>query len=335
MPTNYLLTAYGQPHALGYLATKDGQYPTNPVTIIGLLDTAVELGLAGVEIPITPHTGVSQPLPIAQLKEELIARNLAIVPDYMALVQADPVAFRQFLEDASFLGATVVRSLCSLLLCGDRRKLETPWDEVMQVVAVRLREALPIAEDLGLSIAVENHQDATSADLIRLYEMTGESSAYGICLDTGNPLAVGEGPVEFAQRIAPLIRHLHLKDYTIHFAETGYHLVRCPAGDGVVDFPKVLEIAQSNGFPLQPGIEGAAQPTRTIPLLEDGWWAGYPIEQACYLPEALRVLWAKGIPATQPYGSPWEHGADSATVLAYEWDELHRSVAYLKALNQR
>src|SRR5207237_1970735 len=102
-------------------------------------------------------------------------------------------------------------------------------------LAERLREVLPVAEELGLALAVENHQDATTEDLIRLYEMSGSSPAFGITLDTGNPLSVGEEPVEAAERLAPLVRHIHLKDYTIHFAPEGYRLVRCAAGDGCID----------------------------------------------------------------------------------------------------
>ncbi len=52
---------------------------------------------------------------------------------------------------------------------------------------------------------------------------------------------MGEDPVEAARASAPLIRHVHLKDYTIHFAPEGYRLVRCAAGDGVIDFPAILD----------------------------------------------------------------------------------------------
>src|SRR5207253_10391365 len=107
--------------------------------------------------------------------------------------------------------------------------------------------------------------------LIRLAEMSGNSPAFGVTLDTGNPLSVGEEPVEAARRLAPLIRHVHLKDYTIHFAPEGYRLVRCAAGAGVIDFLEILRIVRESAHDVIPGIEIAAQHTRTIPLLEEGW----------------------------------------------------------------
>lgn len=96
------------------------------------------------------------------------------------------------------------------LLCGDRRKIDGGWPTRLRGTGKRLLKVLPIAEELGLTIAIENHQDATADDLLKLWDLVGQSPAFGITLDTGNPLAVGEDPVEMCRRIAPLIRHVHL-----------------------------------------------------------------------------------------------------------------------------
>lgn len=328
------LTGYGLPHVMGYLKTRGGEGHPSPVSAIDLMDAAKELGLSGIEVPLTAAKGFPvEPLPVEVLRDALQERGLRLIPDYMALTSTDVPTFRAFLEKASALGATVVRSTLSSILCGDRRPLAGGWEPHLASIAQRLNEVLPIAEEYGISIAMENHQDATSDDLLRLAEMTGHHPGYGVCLDAGNPLAVGEGPVEFARRLAPLIRHVHLKDYTIHFSPDGYRLVRCAAGDGVVDFAEILRIVRANGHEMMPGIEIAAQPTRTIPLLEDGWWACYPEKQAGYLVEALRVLWAKGRPMDEPYSSAWERGEDSAAVSAEEWDIVRRSAAYFHRLS--
>jgi hypothetical protein len=108
--------------------------------------------------------------------------------------------------------------------------------------------------------------------------------------------------------------------------------VRCAAGDGVIDFPEILRIVRANGHDVLPGIEIAAQSTRTIPLLEDTWWDCYPERHPEYLVEALRVLWAKGRPQDASYGSAWERGEGSASVSAEEWDVVERSVAYFRDL---
>ena len=324
------LTAYGLPHVLGLLPTRDGQHHPTPLSLEGLMDTAHELGLQAIETPLSA-AAIAAP---EALRDALQARDLRLVPDFLTVLDVDVEEFQRFLQAANILGAKVVRMTLSHLLCGDRRAFEGGWDAHLVALAKRLNELLPYAADAGIAIAVENHQDATSHDLLRLAEMTDHHPAYGVTLDTGNPLAVGEGPIEFAERIAHLIRHVHLKDYTMHFAPEGYRLVRCATGDGVVDFPAILRIINSNGHDVLPGIEIAAQATRTILLLELDWWDHYPPVPATQLVPALQLLWAKGRPQDEPYSSAWERGEDSETVSAEEWDRVRRSVGYFRELPQ-
>lgn len=329
------LNAYGLPHLMGYLATVAGEKHPAPLGVVGLMDAAATLGIAGVDIPVLSYGG-RETLPKEALRDALTARNLRIVAEGMFLRGGEIVDWREYIETAAFVGAKTARAICSPLLCGDRRPVKESggWAAYRERVAGRLREILPIAEAHGIAFALENHQDSTSDDLLWLYETTGKSSAFGVCLDTGNPLAVGEGPVEFARRVAPLLRHLHLKDYTIHFCPEGYRLVRCAAGTGCVDFPTILEIArtQSGYDALLPGIEIAAQQTRTIALLEEWWRAEYPPEQSRFLPEALRVLWKHGRSMNEPYSSAWERGEDSAIVSAEEWRLAKESVKYFRKI---
>lgn len=328
MPIPYVLTAYGLPHVMGYLQTQSGVAHPAPLGVLGLMDAAQEMNLAGIEIPL----GKPGTPPVSEIADAAKERGLRVVPDWLTITGGTAADFEMFLADAQVLGATVVRATLSHVLCGDRRGVADGWPAYLETVAARLRELLPIAEQHGMAIALENHQDATSDDLLRLYEQTGNSPAFGVCLDAGNPLAVGEGCVEFARRVAPLIRHVHLKDYTMHFAPNGYRLVRCAAGTGVVDFSAILEIVRANGHDVLPGIEIAAQPTRTIPLLEDGWWACHTPEQSRYLPEALRTLWAQGKLQAEPYSSAWERGEDSEAISSEEWAVVRESVAYFRSL---
>jgi sugar phosphate isomerase/epimerase len=323
----YALTAYGFPHRMGYLATKDGEKHPAPMTAADVCRAAAEFGLSGVEFPLP-----ADPSNDAPLRDLLAEHGLRYIPDYMSVLATDAEATRTFLRRAAGFGVPVVRALLSTILCGNRASAPGGWDAYVEAVAARLREVLPLAEELGVCVAMENHQDANTDDLLRLHERVGYSAAYGVVLDTGNPLAVGEEPVEAARRLAPLIRHVHLKDYTIHFAPEGYRLVRCVAGSGVIDFPAILAAVRGNGHNVLPGIEIAAQQTRTIPVLHDAWWTTFPNPEIGQFVGALRVLWAKGRPADEPYSSAWERGEGSEAISAEEWDIVTRSVAYFRGL---
>ena len=229
----YVLTGYGLPHLMGYLPTKNGDFHANPLSPTQLLNSAQEMELAGIEIPLDRLAPVFDGK-VAEVKgdiDELIAglreRNMQIVADYGVIVDQSADHLRDYLRLAARTGVKVVRAMLSTLLCGDRRPMSGGWDSRLDATVARLQEVLPLAQDLGICIAVENHQDASTEDLLRLFDRVNCSSAFGITLDTGNPLSVGEEPVETARALAPIIRHIHLKDYTIHFAPEGYHLVRC------------------------------------------------------------------------------------------------------------
>jgi sugar phosphate isomerase/epimerase len=321
---------------MGYIPLKDGTANPRPLDPIALMDRAAALGLAGIEIPLTGRVPsfegrmVELPPLASDLGSELRKRNMLVVADSGVIVDTNAEDLRQYIRTAHRMGATVVRVTLSNVLCGDRRTCAEGWQNRLEASAARLREVLPVAQELGLAIAVENHQDATTDDLLRLFEMVGESAAFGVTLDTGNPLAMGEDPVEAARRLAHLIRHAHLKDYTIHFASEGYRLVRCAAGAGVIDFPTILAIVGANGHAVVPGIEVAAQATRTIPFLDRDWWNTYPQRDARDLLGPLRILWSKGRPADKPYSSAWERGACGEVVTAEEWALIERSVEYFR-----
>ena len=333
-----VLTAYGLPHSMGYLPTKQGIRRPKPLTVTDLMDLAQGLGLAGIEIPLLPlvpsFDGAQVEVAASHVDPgaEAARRGLTLIADYGALLDNDEQHVRDYLALAARSGVNVVRATLSHILCGDRRTLAGGWPDHFSALAARLNTVLPVAADLGICIAVENHQDATTEDLLELAERMGHSPAFGVTLDTGNPLAVGQDPVEAARSLAPIIRHVHLKDYTIHYAPEGYRLVRCAAGDGAIDFPAILEAVRANGHNVIPGIEVAAQATRTVPLLDPGWWDGYPPRDARGLVPALQVLWRKGRPAAEPYSSAWERGEDSEAVVAEELDVVRRSARYFHAL---
>ncbi len=322
---SYAVTAYGLPHAMGFLKTKAGDSPAKPVTIFDLMDWASLRGLSGVDIPLPAE------LSAEEVRAALESRNLKLVVECMALLSQSKEENLSAIRKAHAAGARVVRFCLSGVLEGKRKALPGGWLAHREALAIRMREILPFAEELGVSLAFENHQDADTSDFLYLYEKSEKSLAFGVCLDAGNPLAVGEDPVETAKTLAPLIRHVHLKDYTVHFAPEGYRLVRCVAGAGVVDFPEILKIVRSNGFAdLLPGIEIAAQATRTIPVLDASWWAELPPRDARTLLGPLGILWKQGIAENIPYASAWERGEDSKAVIAEEWDVLEKSVGYFQ-----
>jgi hypothetical protein len=213
---------------------------------------------------------------------------------------------------------------------GGRAALGPGWLELLEHARATLTREAQCAADAGLTIAIENHQDLGSEELVEIASSAG--SNVGIVLDTGNPLAVGEDPVAFARRVAPLVRHVHLKDYRAQPTDEGYRLVRCAVGNGCIPFEEIAAALAGTGTTLTASIEIGALDARHIRLFEPSWWEGYPARDARELAAAFGKMRRRQIATDDDFRTPWELDAPAADISAYELAQLNASVAYLRGL---
>ena len=117
---------------------------------------------------------------------------------------------------------------------------------------------------LGIAIAVRKSRQSTTR------RHHGRRHAF----------AVGEHPLAFAERILPILKHVHIKDYTVHPTSSGYRLKRCAIGDGVVNWPEIIALFDREVPHIQGCIELGASVARHIRLLEEDWWATFPSDRS-------------------------------------------------------
>lgn len=288
------------------------------------MDLAAGFGLSGVELSERLLHGHD----IEELRRYAAERGLIVTVDTGGF---DPEKLAPAIETAAAIGAATVRTLVGgAKIGGDRRPLAGRWGEFLEQVHTGLRTATGIAERAGVNLAVENHQDLASEELLWLCE-TIDSPRFGITLDTGNPLATAEEPLDFYRRVAPFVKNVHLKDYWTWLTEEGFRLVRCPLGQGLVDFPYLLDVLEKNAPQATMAIELAALEARHIRVLADDFWPDYPTRSPAQLAAALRVVHANARPVGD-WRTPYEHGEPPDAVAAYEDRQLEQSVAYIHTL---
>ncbi len=112
----------------------------------------------------------------------------------------------------------------------------------------------------------------------------------GVTFDVVNPLAVGEEPFAFARKLGAHIRNIHIKEYQIYPTPSGYKLVRCAIGEGVIDWKAMLALLGEIAPGARAQIELAALYARHIRLLEDDWWNGFPPRDVREVVPTLRLL---------------------------------------------
>ena len=243
----------------------------------------------------------------------------------------DIAPLRQAIETAHQTGARAVRTTVSRLLEGNRTKYGAEgMRDYIEALVRPFKEVMPLAEEYGIPVGIENHQDLSSWELLSLCEKVG-SPQLGVTMDVGNAFAVGEHPLSFAERILPILKHVHIKDYTVHPTPSGYRLKRCAIGDGVVDWPEIIALFDREVPHIQGCIELGASAARHIRLLEEDWWATFPERPLHETINAIRTLHqAAGDP--DDWQTPHERGESADVRVAYELEQFERSVAYVRGV---
>ena len=129
---------------------------------------------------------------------------------------------------------------------------KAPREELIGRVVPLLAKAAQAAEDQGVVLALENHIDFTSQEMVRILEAVG-SEHLRVNFDTGNCLRLFEDPVEAAARLAPFTISTHTKDIATRRkggspADNFTWWPACPAGEGVIDMPGVVKALKDGGF---------------------------------------------------------------------------------------
>jgi sugar phosphate isomerase/epimerase len=153
-------------------------------------------------------------------------------------------ALREQLTWARECGMSVVRAgYGQLTLETTRFAPERNTDAQLEHVAACLTAAAPVAEEVGLPIAIENHCDFTGQEVAQVLRAVG-SEWVGCALDTANGFTVFCDPNDDIEALAEFTFTTHMKDMkmvptplpgTIPILPRG-----CRLGEGHVDFRRAL-----------------------------------------------------------------------------------------------
>jgi sugar phosphate isomerase/epimerase len=115
--------------------------------------------------------------------------------------------------------------------------------DVMRQLVVRygqFKETLPLAEEMDIQIAIENHTDTYADEVLWLIKQLNHPLV-GACIDTVNSLQVIEGPEEAVEKMLPHAICCHFSDDLIVVDPLGVHDVGASCGQGSIDMPRILQ----------------------------------------------------------------------------------------------
>ena len=205
------------------------------------IDTVADLGVEGVELT-SYYFPTTDPKYLNSLKRHCLVSGIdvsgAAVGSKLTLADDDERAeqvemVKDWIKNSVILGAPELRVFAGITPDGHTD------EEAFQWAVEALRECVPVAEDNGIVMALENHGGitTTSTQVIRLIEAV-DSEWLRVNLDTGN---YGQDPdvdpYEGMRRVANL-------------SVTAHHKVSMMTPDGPrsVDINKVISVLSKAGY---------------------------------------------------------------------------------------
>ncbi len=239
--------------------------------------------------------------------------------------EADSGRFEAEIRTARRAGATIVRTV---MLSGRRYETfdsATSFRQFADRAFASLALARPIVERHDVRLAVENHKDWRSDELIAILKRLG-SDHVGVCLDTGNSMALLEDPMATALALAPLAFTTHFKDMGVEEYAKGFLLAEVPLGAGVLDLPRIVRTLRAARPEIRFNLEMITRDPLEVPCLADRYWATFPDLPARHLARSLADVRAH--PPRAPLPRITQLAPEER--LRAEEDNIRRCLAYAK-----
>jgi len=213
------------------------------MSLTQLMDKAVEWELDGLHVT-NVDLETLDPAHLAEVKAAAEAHGLYLEYNVSFNAPSDPrvnSTVKDALLNAKAMGADLVKFSLDIErphpLYGScfhpdvMRQLSDRYDE--------FKKNLPLMEELGLKISIENHCDTYADEVIWLVRQLNHPDV-GACLDTINSLVVLEGPEACVEKMAPYANCCHFCDNKIVVDPDGTHSIGAAIGQGDIDCAKVL-----------------------------------------------------------------------------------------------
>jgi sugar phosphate isomerase/epimerase len=281
------------------------------------------LGARGVQVGI----GIRDEAACEQLRAQAAA--LAMDLEGIARLPRDRDDLDRFeaeVKTAARAGATLIRTA---MLTGRRYETFSTAAAFRAAADAAIRSlalAEPVVARHGVRLAIENHKDWRADDLIAIVKRIA-SAHVGICVDTGNSIALLEDPNEVVEALAPWAFTTHLKDMAVQEYGRGFLLSEVPLGTGFLDIRGMVKTlrAARPGIPLN--LEMITRDPLEIPCLTEKYWATFEDLPGRNLARSL--LMVRTHAARDPL--PRVNGLSLAEKLKVEDDNIRRCFAYARA----
>src|SRR5262249_17991642 len=126
-------------------------------------------------------------------------------------------------------------------------------------------------------------------ELVAILKRVGNDHV-GVCLDTGNSIALLEDPMEVVEALAPWAFTTHFKDMGLAEYRDGFLLAEVPFGGGLLDLGRIVWCLRKVRPTIRFNVEMITRDPLQIPCLREPYWATFPDLPARHLARSLRLV---------------------------------------------
>jgi sugar phosphate isomerase/epimerase len=289
---------------------------------IRFLEHGRSLGVRGVQVGLGAHDDAwADALRARAESASMYLEGIVSLPRD----DGDLARFEAEIRTAKRAGATIVRTV---MLSGRRYETFESLDAFRRFADRSFHSlslAAPVAARHGVRLAVENHKDWRADELLAVLKRVGDDRL-GICLDTGNSMALLEDPMEVVEALAPRAITTHFKDMAVEESPDGFLLSEVPLGTGVLDLPRVVQTVRAASPGIRLNLEMITRDPLKVPCLADRYWATFPELPGRILARSLSFVRAHPPARPLPRISPLA----PADRLRAEADNIRLSLAYAR-----
>jgi 3-oxoisoapionate decarboxylase len=230
----------------------DQKKPAKKMTMQDFLKRAKELKVDGVSLESCFFPSTADQVWFKDLKAQLDEYKFDRVyawghPDGLERGQ-NWTAYEEMvagIPNAKAIGADVMRVVGSSLMFRHE-----PHGPQIKALVKMFKKAVKVAKDQGVKLAVENHIDFTSDEILQL--LTEVNSEYfGLNFDTGNFLRLLDDPIKGMEKLAPYVLATHVKDLMPDKTArpTDWHFFAgVPVGKGLIDNQALAQLLKNANF---------------------------------------------------------------------------------------
>ena len=201
----------------------------------------------------------------------------------------DTSAFEKGLRMYKELGAPCVRTVCFV---GRRYETFNSLQDYKDWQATAIKEldaCLPIAERVGIPLAMENHKDRAvdeEVEILRKYS----SQHLGATVDFGNNIAMCDDPMDVVTKLAPYAKTTHMKNMAVQNYADGFLLSEVLFEDGFMDIPAMWAVLKKANPAIKPVHELITRDPLKVPVLTDKYWLTWPDRGGKFLADTIRLV---------------------------------------------